>query len=129
MYEPTTALDAYKDIIDQLAGETRLQGAGWQVAKSGIYSNAPAHNDYNKFIRSLSPQYRTLIARMLQDERDGAIHDVLAALTWWIIARGVGLTFRGKPMPVQLSGAGLHGDYVGRMNGWEWPQAETECKE
>jgi hypothetical protein len=62
-----------------------------------------------------------LLSEMLQEERDGAIHDVLAALTWWITARGVGLTFRGQPMPVELSGMGLHGDYVGRRDGWAWP--------
>jgi hypothetical protein len=26
-----------------------------------------------------------------------------------------------ESMPVELSGAGLHGDYIGRRDGWEWP--------
>ena len=59
---------------------------------------------------------------MVHDERTSAIHDVLADLTWWITTRRVGLTFNGQPMPVELSGMGLHGDYVGRLNGWEWPE-------
>ncbi len=125
MSEPNRSLDVYKAIIDQLVGETRLLGSSSHVTENGIFSNAPAHRDFNEFIRSLSPQQRELLSRMLQEERDGAIHDVLAVLTWWITARGVALTLRGEEMPVELSGMGLHGDYVGRRDGWNWP-AERE---
>lgn len=59
---------------------------------------------------------------MLQAERDGAIHDVLAVLSWWIDCRDVGFAVDGEPMPVSLSGTGLHGDYVGRRDGWQWPK-------
>jgi hypothetical protein len=27
-------------------------------------------------------------------------------------------------MPVDLSGMGLHGDYIGRRDDWEWPDDE-----
>jgi hypothetical protein len=122
MDAPTTPRDAYKAIIDQLVAETRIYGAGTQVAGKGIFSNAPDHQEYNAFIRSLSPGQRTLLARMLSEERDGTILDVLAALTWWLTTQDVGLTFRGEPMPIELSGEGLHGDYIGRRDGWEWPK-------
>ena len=65
-----------------------------------------------------------MLARMLHAERVAAIHDVLAVLTWWIVARGVGFTFRGETMPIELSGEGLHGDYIGRVDNWEWPDEE-----
>lgn len=123
--EPNTPVDAYKAIIDQLVDETRLLGSASHVAKSGIYSNAPDHRGFNEFLAGLSPEHRQSISQMLREERDGAIHDVLAALTWWVVARGVGLTYRGEPMPVELSGEGLHGDYVGRREGWEWPASES----
>jgi len=58
---------------------------------------------------------------MLRTERRGAIHDVLARLTWWVECEGLGLTLDKTPMPVDLSGMGLHGDFVGRMADWEWP--------
>jgi len=121
MCDPAVPMDAYKAIIDKLVEETRLGGAGSHVAESGVFSNAPSAREFNAFIGTLSQKQRKMLARMLQEERDGAIHDVLAALTWWIIARDVGLTFRGEPMPVDLSGMGLHGDYVGRRDGWKWP--------
>ena len=99
----------------------RVFGSSGHVAERSFFSKAPAHARFNEFIRKLSPEDRALLSEMLQEERDGAIHDVLAALTWWITARDVGLTFRGDPMPVELSGMGLHGDYVGRRDGSEWP--------
>jgi hypothetical protein len=126
MSEPTTPIDVYKAIIDQLVNETRHLGSSAHVAERAFFSKAPAHGGFNEFIRSLSTEHRTLLSHMLQDERDGAIHDVLATLTWWMTARGVGLTFRGKNMPVELSGAGLHGDYIGRRDGWNWPSSNEE---
>jgi hypothetical protein len=121
MHQPNTPLDAYKAIIDQLASETRLSGSNSQLTERGVFSNAPAHQEYNAFIRSLSPEHRALLARMLRDERNSTIHDVLATLSWWMTAREVRLTFRGEPMPTELSGMGLHGDYIGRTDGWKWP--------
>jgi hypothetical protein len=124
MHAPTTPVDAYKAIIDQLVNETRRFGASQHVAESRIFSNAPAHREFNDFVGSLTEPRRELLARMLQEERDGAIHDVLAVLTWWIISRDVSLTFRGEPMPIDLSGMGLHGDYFGRRDGWDWSSGD-----
>jgi hypothetical protein len=128
-HEPDRPIDAYKAIIDQLVDETRTGGAGFQVADNGIFSKAPAHGRFNKFIASLSDDQRKLLAEMLQAERDSAIHDVLAALSWWIDCRDVGFTFEGETMPVDLSGMGLHGDYVGRCDGWDWPEDADEAEE
>jgi len=63
-----------------------------------------------------------MLAEMIHRQRIAAIHDVLAVLSWWVTARNVAFTYRGEPMPVELSDAGLHGDYVGRLTGWEWPE-------
>lgn len=124
MNDPTSPIDAYKAIIDQLVDEVRVSGPAANVAERAFFSRAPAHVRFNEFIQTLSPEHRMRLSEMLQEERDDAIHDVLAALTWWITTRDVGLTFQGDPMPVELSGMGLHGDYVGRLDGWEWPSAE-----
>jgi hypothetical protein len=121
MHGSETPDGTYKAIIDQLVNDTRLRGAAPQVLKNGIFSNAPVHREFNKFIGSLSEQQREVLSLILQEERDAAIHDVLADLTWWIVSRGVGWTVRGEPMPVDQSGMGLHGDYLGRRDGWEWP--------
>ena len=116
-----TPLEAYKTIVDQLVTETRISGSAFQIKQHGVFSNAADHAEYNEFICSVSDNQRELLSRMLSVERDGTIHDVLAMLTWWILTKGVGLTFHGASMPVELSGMGLHGDYIGRRDGWDWP--------
>ena len=126
---PSRPIDAYKAIIDQLVDQTRLAGPGSHVATKRIYSKAPSHGAFNQFIASLLPEQRETLARMLQDARDGAIHDVLAMLSWWVDTRGLAFTFRGEVMPVDLSGGGLHGDYVGRRDGWDWPTDRTPTGE
>ena len=88
---------------------------------AGCLLERAAHREFNDFAASLSESQRELLSQMLQEERDSTIHDVLAVITWWIACRQVGLTFHGDPMPVELSGMGLHGDYVGRRDGWDWP--------
>lgn len=119
--EPSTPVEAYKAIIDQLVEETSRCVSERLVRESGIYSNAPAETKANEFVACLSHEQRQMLASMLRQERVFAIHDVLAALTWWMCCRDVGLTFRGASMPFELSGMGLHGDYIGRLDGWSWP--------
>ena len=122
--ESATVVDVHKRIIDTLVQETRLSASSSDLVESGRYSNAPAHQRFNDFIQSLSSLQRQNLAELLQEERDGAIHDVLAVLSWWVDCHDVGFTYRGEDMPVDLSGMGMHGDYVGRRDGWEWPSDE-----
>ncbi|QDT92834.1 DUF6547 family protein [Gimesia algae] len=121
MSAPQTALNVYQAIIDEFVGKTRLYGSSSSVGECGVFSKAPDHAKYNEFIETLNPTQRLILSEMLQEERDDAIHDLLASLSGWIDCQDVGLTYQGKPMPVDLSGMGLHGDYVGRRDGWEWP--------
>jgi hypothetical protein len=116
-------VEVYKQIIDQLVQRSHSLGAQL-VTKEGIYSKAPAFRHTNDLVCALTPEQRVVLAEMLTHERESAIHDVLAALTWWIECREVGLTYQGKPMPTQLSEMGLHGDYIGRRDDWEWPNDE-----
>ena len=118
-------IDAYKVIIDQLVNDTSHGVSERLISSEGIFSKALTQERANAFVRSLDPGDRAVFAGMLAAERSGAIHDVLAVLSWWLEAGGLGFTFRGEPMPVDLSGAGLHGDYVGRQTGWDWPSDDS----
>ncbi len=115
---------AYKKIIDNLVNEVLPRGYGEFVEKKGKFSAAPEHKEFNQFINTLNTEQRLLLSKMLSEERDATIHDVLAELSWWIDCEEVGLTLKGKPMPIDLSGMGLHGDYVGRLQDWDWPEEE-----
>jgi hypothetical protein len=148
MAEPSTPIEAYKALIDELVNETRESIAADCVREEGIYqpvggpepsvwmretlpeaceesaAREALHSEQNHLIASLTPRGRELLALMLEEERTGAIHDVLAVLTWWMPE--VALTYKGREMPVELSGMGLHGDFVGRIQGWEWPDTPRD---
>jgi hypothetical protein len=95
------------------------------LLKKASSRERPAEEVFNSFVQSLSTEHRQMLAQMLHAERSATIHDVLAVLSWWVEAGKVGFTFRGESMPVDLSGTGLHGDYVGRQNDWEWPNDDS----
>jgi hypothetical protein len=114
-------VDAYKAIVDQLVDETTRSVTQRLVTGRGFFLETSDHAVFNPLVRSLTPEQRRLLGDMLLQERLGGIHDVLAVLTDWMSSDGLAFTFQGEPMPVDLSGMGLHGDLVGRRQGWEWP--------
>ena len=121
MPSPHRPVDAYKAIVDQLVDETRRSVTQRLVTGRGFFLETSDHAVFNPLVRSLTPEQRRLLGDMLLQERLGGIHDVLAVLTDWMSSDGLAFTFQGEPMPVDLSGMGLHGDLVGRRQGWEWP--------
>ena len=121
-------VDAYKAIIDQLVDETSQGVSENLVAEEGIFSKSPIQGAANAFVQSLSGDHRAILAKMLHAERTSAIHDVLSVLSWWTQSGGVGLTYWGEPMPTDLSGTGMHGDYVGRRFDWDWPNDDPTEK-
>jgi hypothetical protein len=122
--QPSRPIDAYKAMIDQLVTETSQSVHERLIVDEGVWLKTRDEEAANALVRSLTGEQRRILGRMLHDERTGAIHDVLAVLTWWIATRDVGLMFRGEPMPVELGGQGLHGDYIGRLSGLEWPESD-----
>lgn len=124
---PSRPVEAYKRLIDDLVEQTPSISARL-ISKNGIYSkgNSDFAKEMNSFVHSLSRKQRNSLARMLTDSRSGGIAEVLAELSWWIACHGLALTYRGEPMPVELSGMGLHGDYIGRLDGWKWPAERPE---
>jgi hypothetical protein len=127
--QPSSALDAYRAIIDELAFETSVSVSASLLVNSGLYCKTPGGQAANEFVRSLNPEQRALLAKILHEERVSAIHDALAVLTWWVTCRDVALSFRGQEMSLELtSGEGLHGDYIGRCNGWQWPRGSESAE-
>jgi hypothetical protein len=114
-------VEAYKAIIDQLVMETSRSVTQRLVTEQGSFPETSDNAVFNPLVRSLTPEQRGLLGDMLLHERWSAIHDVLAVLAWWMSSEGLAFTLEGEPMPVELSGMGLHGDFVGRRQGWEWP--------
>jgi uncharacterized protein DUF6547 len=121
---PSRPIDGYKEIIDELVRETSRGVTEKRVVERRTFLETSDAAVYNPFLGSLSANQREMLAQMLHAERVAAIHDVLAVFTWWVETRDVSFTFRGEVMPVDLSGEGLNGDYIGRLANWEWPKDE-----
>jgi hypothetical protein len=117
---PATPVEAYKAMIDHFVNEVRVHGRGALLKKRGEMYGSDER--FNAFARTLSAEQREVLSDLLQAERDGTIHDLLANFTWWITTRNVGLTYNGQPMPAEVGDMGMHGDYVSRREGWPWPE-------
>ncbi len=118
-----TSARAYQAIIDDLVrcsegcvSAQRLEKALPLVGEQAV----------NTLSHSLTDDQRRRVADALRSERSAAIHDALVILTEWIDCRGLTLHLDGEVMPVDLSGMGLHGDFIGRATGWEWPGSEDQ---
>jgi hypothetical protein len=114
-------IETYKKIIDELVAHSKSVHARL-VREEARFSKASRSDEKNAFVNELTKEQRGVLADMLNDERAGAIHDVLATVTWWIRCRNVRLQHNGQEMPVDLSAMGLHGDFIGRLDDWEWPE-------
>ena len=113
-------IEAYKAIIDELVDRT--DGLHEKmIRKHGQFSKCPADEAKNEFVQSLSKRQRVLLAEMIRGERENAIHATLVTFTEWVDLEGLAFTFNGEPMPVDISGTGIFGDYIGRLTGWDWP--------
>jgi hypothetical protein len=125
---PTDPAEAYKRIIDECVKFAK------DVNAQRIRSGQPvvptdAGSPENQLVKLLTGAQRETLARMLDQARSGGVHDLLSDLTWWIETQGLRLTYRGQEVPVDFSGMGLHGDYIGRLaaeDTWEWPKESPE---
>lgn len=120
--DPTQNSDpetTYRAIIDELVASTPSLAARL-LRQGGVVGRVADCTDANQLAGRLSAADREVLAALLDREREGAFHDALATLTWWMDCREVTWAHAGRPMPAGYEG-GLHQDYVGRRIGWEWP--------
>lgn len=122
---PPTPREAYRRFIDECVNQTPGVTAQRIVEHGHVapypQDEFPEQIEYNELVASLEPKQREVLARLCNSERQNAMHDVLACLTWWLDCGGISMQFNNEPLPVDESGMGLHGDFVGRSQGWDWP--------
>lgn len=110
--EQASAARAYRGFIDRVVLEVRPA-----AALSATDANA------ERVLSGLDADGRSALAAVLQATRDSAIHDVLAELSWQLDTGRLELHSGVAAIDVDEvgSGMGLHGDFVGRLDGWQWP--------
>lgn len=111
----------YEEIIDALV-ECR-ESISARRFKSGEAWLTTAHNaKFNPLIQELPPGQRTLLAELLQSEREAGIHDTLVALSELMNLRDLRFSVNGKELPHEPYGTELYFDWVARSAGESWPE-------
>jgi hypothetical protein len=87
--------------------------------KKGVWHPEPPPEQvkYNELLSSLSEEQRYLLAEIIQQSADSAIHDVLVYLT----DNEYRIYKNEKPLPIEPFGTSLNYDFVCRREGDGWP--------
>jgi len=109
----------YRRVIDRLAHDT-LHGQGQTASaaiRRGVWNPHVAtetHPDVgiNELLARLSDQDRAILAEMVAESFRSGVHQTLVTLHEEAII----------PFDRGYEGTPFH-DYIGRVNGWEWPQS------
>ena len=112
-------LDQYKALLDALVATSPAPDATW--VRNGSYPDIPDNQDINALLASLTVAQRDIVARMMQEAKVGGIHDAVVAL---LDDGGYRLSRDGVELPYQPFGTESHFDYIARLNGQEWPEAD-----
>ncbi|MEK4661450.1 DUF6547 family protein [Priestia sp. FSL H7-0729] len=112
----------YKDFIDGLV-EIRpgvlsrwVLTTGWPKTEENI--------KVNEFIGSLSEEQKQLLAQIIQQSRDGGIHDVLVYLNDEINLNGMKITKNDIEIAKEPFDSEMYFDWVCRREGDPWPDSE-----
>ncbi len=110
----------YRRTIDQLVDEChdgqgqvaarRVRAGLWNPNADQFADEMPDQVAYNDLLRRLSPEDRDTLAGLIADEFVGGVHETLRVLH----------DFQLEPFDDGYEGSPHH-DFVGRLNGWEWP--------
>jgi hypothetical protein len=113
-------IDAYHDFVDALVARRecvlakRVQTA-WRWPAESSFAK------FNSLVEGLSQAQRDLLAALLQEARDGGIHDVLAEVSERANLKGFGLVQDGELLPMEPHGTEIYFDWVARCAGEAWP--------
>jgi hypothetical protein len=113
------ALTAYKELIDGLV-EVR-DGVEARRVHKGVWLPEAGNEDINRLLAGLTDDQKKTLARMLQESRDGGIHDTLAYLTEQMSLRGLRLFKGATEIKIPDFSGQMHFDWVSRRAGDIWP--------
>jgi hypothetical protein len=123
--ETSSPLDDYKEFIEALVGIRPDVCARW-VKEKRSWPDLPENKSLNTFLTTLTDARREVLATLLQQARDGRIHDTLAYLSEEINLAGLRIVRNGRELPVEPFGTELYYDWTCRREGDPWPQPEDE---
>ncbi len=73
------------------------------------------------FLLELTPRNREIVAQMIDEARESAIHDVASFLEYGLSCDNMTISWDGGPVTASPY-ASMHYDFIARLNGDKWPR-------
>ena len=113
----------YKTIVDALANLGRGVYRNW-VIERGFWPQLPKNEAINDFLNRLNQSDKEVLVNLLEEARDGGIHDTLAFFNDKISVDGLKIVENDVEMAQEPFGTELYYDWVCRREGDPWPSEE-----
>jgi hypothetical protein len=125
---PKDGVQLYKALIDQFVETASHEVLASRIRKWG--HSERTNNDHLPWdakeaervqcFSQMSLEQREVIAGLLEQARQSAVHDVCASLEWLTTAGGLEIRWHGVVLPESPFGS-YHYDFVCRLDGDTWP--------
>jgi hypothetical protein len=119
---------SYKRFIDELVDCARDDTIAIRIRSNGHSERTnddrlpldEKERQRKDFFLSLSPAQKEDIAKLIQETRESAIHDIASFLEGQLSSDGMKISWNGEEIAASPY-ASMHYDYVCRLNGDSWP--------
>jgi hypothetical protein len=119
-------LKLYKQFIDDLVKIRPSVLKRWVKEKG--WPDLPENKKYNDFLSTMSIDQKDIISDMIQQGRDGGIHDTLVYLSEQINIANMKIFKDNIELAVEPYGTELFWDWIARSQGGEWPEHQVNVK-
>ena len=113
------SLELYKQTVDGLANLHHGVHRMW--VKERGWPDLPQNKGINEFLRRLNEAEKDILVDLLENARDGGIHDVLVYLNDQMDIEGTRIVQDGVEMAHQPFDTELYYDWTCRRQGDAWP--------
>lgn len=117
-------LEIYKNFIDGLVKIRKCALVNWVIERG--WPKLPENEKANTLLSELTSEQRVILAKIVQDARDGGIHDVLAYLNDEINLKELRIMKHGEYLAIEPYGTEMNYDWSCRLEGDEWPDYQLD---
>ena len=114
-------IEIYKNLIDELVKMSRNCADANAVKKGRVPGIDAEKSGINDILSKLSDQERDVLAGFVVEAYHSGIYDTLEQLEWYRCCKEMKISVEGEELPLGKY-EGIPCDYVGRRQGWVWPE-------
>jgi hypothetical protein len=122
MTNPQVAL--WQSFVDELV--SRREGVEGRWINESGWPDLPENREINQLLSRLAPKEKEVLARIVQQARDGGIHDTLVVLDERMNRSALRISQGGVEMAIEPYGTELFFDWVARCAGDPWPEGQLD---